>query len=342
MNLCNKQVLITGGASFIGSHLVDLLVKKGAKVRVVDNLLTGKIENIKSHIKRKNLEFFKDDLLYLETAKKRMKGVEVVFHLAAKHGGRGFVDWHQADCASNFCLDGIVFKAALEMNVKKVVFASSGCVYPNFIQKNPKEKIFLKEDLVKPPYDADNTYGYAKLMAELTLKAYYKEYGLQSASCRFFTVYGEKGLEDHAVMSMIARAFIKESPFVVWGTGEQVRNWTYVGDIVRGTVLAAEKIEGGTAVNLGTMERIKVKEAASEILRFTGRNLKLEFHPEMPTGPYNRVADNHKAKKLLGWQPKIKFVEGLHQTIDWYFKTKRKSEVKKILAKINKPPKQIK
>ncbi|MBM3252070.1 MAG: NAD-dependent epimerase/dehydratase family protein, partial [Candidatus Omnitrophica bacterium] len=185
----------------------------------------------------------------------------------------------------------------------------------------------LSEEMVGPPYDSDNMYGWAKLMAELTLKAYYKDFGLKSASCRFFTVYGERGIENHAVIAMIARAFIKQDPFQVWGTGEQIRNWTHVSDIVSGLILSAKKIDDATAVNLGTMERVRVIDAAKEVLRYTGHKAKIELHPEMPTGPYNRVADNSLAKKLLGWEPKVKFIDGLHKTIDWYFSNKNKEKV---------------
>ncbi len=328
----NKKVLVTGGASFIGSHLTDLLLETGAKVRVVDDLSSGKLANIKKHIDKGEVEFHSLKLDRTENAEKATKGIEIVFHLAANHGGRGYVDLHQAACASNFALDGIIFKAAYETGVEKIVYASSGCVYPNHLQIDPNKEIYLKEEMANtPPHDADNTYGWAKLMGEMTLRAYHQDYGMKAASCRYFTVYGERGHENHAVIAMIARAFIKQNPFVVWGTGEQVRNWTHVSDIVRGTVLAAEKIDDGTAVNIGTMERTKVIDAVHEALRYTNHKAKIEFHPEMPTGPYNRVADNALAKKLLGWKPKVKFMDGFHQTIDWYFSHKNRKEVKKNL-----------
>jgi nucleoside-diphosphate-sugar epimerase len=265
-------------------------------------------------------------------ARRAVEDIDLVFHLAADHGGRGYVDLHQADCSTNLILDGAVFMAAHEARVRKVVYASSGCVYPNYLQNDPSQVLYLKEDLVRPPYDADNTYGWAKLMGEITLKAYYDQYGMKSVSCRYFTVYGPRGKENHAVMAMIARAFIKEDPFVVWGTGEQMRNWTQVSDIVDGTILAAEKVDDATPINLGTMERIRVVDAAQEVLRYVGHKVMLEFHPDMPTGPYNRVADNSRAKALLGWRPKINFLEGLHRTIDWYFANKSWQQVKASLS----------
>jgi len=327
-----RATLVTGGASFIGSALVDELVARGANVRVVDDLSSGRLENIQQHVERAAVEFIEDDLRRPGAGERAVEGTSVVFHLAADHGGRGYVDLHQAPCASNLALDGNLFLACRAAAVDKVVYASSGCVYPNFAQADPNEEIYLREELAdEPPFDADNMYGYAKLMGELSLKAYAREWGLKSASCRYFTVYGERGKEDHAVMAMIARAFVEQSPFLVWGNGEQVRNWTYVGDIVRGTILAAQRIDDGTAVNLGTMERRRVIDAVREVLRYTGKELEIEFQPEMPTGPMNRVADNARARQLLGWEPQMSFREGLHRTIDWYFAEKEPVEVRELL-----------
>jgi nucleoside-diphosphate-sugar epimerase len=171
-------------------------------------------------------------------------------------------------------------------------------------------------------------------MAEFTLSAYHKEHGLGAASCRYFTVYGPRGVENHAVIAMIARAFIGQTPFEVWGDGTQIRNWTYIDDIVEGTILAGEKINDGTAINLGTMERIRVLDAVKMICDSTGHKAEIKLRPDMPTGPLNRVADNSLAKRLLGWEPRVLFKDGLKRTIDWYFATKNKEEVKRIFARM--------
>jgi nucleoside-diphosphate-sugar epimerase len=327
MNWNKKRALVTGGASFIGSALVDALVDRGADVRVVDNFSSGRRENLAAHLRSKAIELIDADLLDYAVARKAAHGMDLIFHLAADHGGRGYVDLHQAACAGNLGLDGLIFRACLQGNVEKVVFASSGCIYPNYIQSDPQEILYLTEDKAGPPYDADNLYGWAKLMAEMTLQAYHRDYGLKAASCRYFTVYGPRGHENHAVIAMIARAFVEQNPFVVWGNGEQIRNWTHVDDIVSGTLRAAEVIEDGTAINLGTMERTRVIDAVHEVLRYTGHDAAIELHPEMPTGPMNRVADNSRAKRLLRWEPKVKFMSGLRSTIDWYFSTKDRKKV---------------
>ena len=332
MNWSAQKVLVTGGASFIGSHLVDVLVEGGARVRIVDDLSSGRSENIQGHLTNGQVEFIQADLREPGVARSATQDIQVVFHLAADHGGRGYVDLHQAGPASNLFLDGLVFWEALKAEVEKVVFASSGCVYPNFLQSDTDKEIYLTEDLVKPPYDADNMYGWAKLMGELTLKAYHQEYGLKTASCRDFTVYGPRGVDNHAVIAMIARAFIGQNPFDVWGDGTQVRNWTYIDDIVQGTILAAEKIDDGAAVNLGTMERIRVIDAVNMVLEYTGHRAEIRLLPDMPTGPLNRVAENSLTKRLLGWEPEVKFVDGLHRTIDWYLASKDRDHVRRILT----------
>jgi nucleoside-diphosphate-sugar epimerase len=327
----HKKVLVTGGASFIGSHLVDALVERGARVHIVDDLSSGRRSNIEQHLRGGRVTFLEADLREPGVTRAAMKGIDIVFHIAADHGGRGYVDLHQAGPASNLFLDGLVFWEALKAGVEKVVYASSGCVYPNYMQTDPKKEIYLREEDVKPPHDADNMYGWAKLMAELTLQAYHREHKLGAASCRYFTVYGPRGVENHAVIAMIARAFVRQNPFEVWGDGQQIRNWTYVDDIVSGTILAAEKISDGTAVNLGTMERVRVIDAVHMVLDYSGHKAEIRLRPDMPTGPANRVADNRLAKKLLGWEPKTPFREGLRKTMDWYFGTRRKEDVSGIL-----------
>lgn len=330
MNITNwldRRVLVTGGASFIGSHLVDALVARGARVRIVDDYSSGQRGNVAAHLAAGRIEALEGDLRDDGVARRAVDGSEVVFHLAANHGGRGYVDLHQAACASNLLLDGIVFRTCVEARVGKVVYASSACVYPPRSPARPGEAVYLREEMVGPPYDADNMYGWTKLMGELTLRAYAREHGLRAVSCRYSTVYGERGHENLAVIAMIARAFVRQDPFVVWGDGEQVRSWTHVSDIVAGTIRAAEVIEDGLAVNLGTMERIRVRDAVAEVIRLAGYQPRIELRPDMPTGPLERVSDNALARRLLGWEPGVLFMDGLRQTLEWYFGSKERSQV---------------
>src|SRR5256886_12638276 len=156
-----KRVLVTGGASFIGSTLTDQLLARGAKVRIVDDLTSGHLDNLRQPLAKGEVDFMQADLREPGVTRAAMSGVDTVFHLAADHGGRGYVDLHQAGPASNFFLGGIVFWEAVRAKAKKIVFASSGCGYPNFMQSEVDKELFLTEDLTKGPTDPDNTYAWA-------------------------------------------------------------------------------------------------------------------------------------------------------------------------------------
>lgn len=329
MSFNNTKILVTGGASFIGSHLLDSLIRNNSTIRVVDDLSSGKLANIEHLIESRKIDFIKGNLLDQRVSIKAVENIDLIFHLAAIHGGRGFVDMHQAACAKNLVLDTQLIESAYKAGVKKIVFASSGCVYPNYIQTDIKQKIYLKEKDVGPPYDPDNMYGWAKLSTEMVLKAYAQDYKMKSALCRFFTVYGPRGHENHAVMAMIARAFIQQDPYEIWGDGTQIRNWTYINDIVSGMILAAQKIDDAQAINLGTQERIKVIDAANLIFKYSGFTPeKIIFLKNMPVGPVNRVCNNSMARKLCGWKVTTKFKDGLMSTVKWYFRNKNTNAVK--------------
>jgi nucleoside-diphosphate-sugar epimerase len=188
----NTKVLVTGGASFIGSHLVDTLLRNGAVVTVADDLSSGKLENLEYPLKKgqtSNHWFFKDlniwvgDLKDISFTKSVMKDQDVVFHLAALHGGRGYIDSHPAQCCSNMILDQLVFQEAWRAGVGRVCFASSACVYPSFLQEETGSSYLLKETdanpFVRDKAFADLEYGWAKLMGEMALSAYYRQYGMK-------------------------------------------------------------------------------------------------------------------------------------------------------------------
>tara|TARA_Y100001934_G_scaffold267865_2_gene349093 strand:+ start:6526 stop:7530 length:1005 start_codon:yes stop_codon:yes gene_type:complete len=329
MNWNDKKVLVTGGASFIGSHLSEQLVRLGAKVRVAENFSSGE----RKHLENIDCETLEGDLLDPSFCDQATIGVEVVFHLAADHGGRGYIDSHPVECSTNMILDGQVFRHAHKNGAEKIIFASSGCVYPTSAQMDVTKEVFLHEDMVTPPYEADDLYGWAKLMAELSLKAYHQQKGVHTASCRYFTVYGPRCTENHAVMAMIARGYLKLDPFEVWGDGEQIRNWTYVDDIVSGTIAAAENIQDGTSINLGTMERIKVKDCAHQVIDTLNPGATIKLLTDKPTGPLNRVASNALAEELLDWTPRTNFAEGLQKTIDWYVESKTTEQARSDLTR---------
>ena len=320
MNWSDKRVLVTGGASFIGSHLVERLLQKGAaNVRVADNLSSGKLENLLAV--QNDIDFLKGDLRDTSAAQNATRGCDVVFHLAADHGGRGYISSHPANCAGNMALDNTVFRAAVNNNAERILFASSACVYPTDIQTG---KVLLREDMVsfneRGGAFADEEYGWAKLMGELSLRAYHRQYGVKAASARISTAYGPRENESHAIVALIAKAFIKQSPFEIWGDGEQTRGFTYVDDVVEGLVLACEHIDDGAAINVGTDEFISLNRVADEIFNLMNWRPPsgVKHLTDKPVGVVHRALDQSFARKTTRWKPQISFSEGTRRTVEWY------------------------
>jgi nucleoside-diphosphate-sugar epimerase len=343
----NEKILVTGGASFIGSHLVDTLLKKEKRVIVADDFSSGKLSNLEYTFNKKqpgywvapNLEVIQGDLKEKSFTKSLMKDVDVVFHLAALHGGRGYIDTHPAECCTNMILDQMVFEEACAEGVKKVCFASSACVYPSYLQDETGSAYLLKEADADPfardKAFADLEYGWAKLMGEMALKAYHKEYGLKTSAVRIFTAYGPRENETHAIVALIAKAFVNMDPYVIWGTGEQDRNFTYVQDIVDALILASEKIDDGSAINAGRDDRITINQAAEIVFDIVNwKPSKIAYDLSKPQGVASRAADLTEAKEKLNWTPKVNYREGFEKTINWYFANKDKTSVKSKLEQL--------
>lgn len=323
-NYSGKKVLITGGASFIGSHLTELLVSAGAKVTVVDNLSSGKIENLHNIVS--DINFWEGDLRHQTIAEKAVKNQEIVFHLAALHGGRGYIDTHPVECTNNMILDHMVFASAAAANVHKIVFASSACAYPTHLQADKDSRLLLKE--TDANFDepgkafADGEYGWAKLMGELQLRAFCKQKRISGIACRIFTAYGERENESHAVIALIAKAVAHLNPYPIWGDGLQTRNFTYVQDTVVGMALAGAMLEGYDVVNVGTDTHHTILELTECIFKALNWHPKsIERQLDKPVGVKSRAADVSKCRELLGWVPSVSLIEGVQRTTDWYLKT---------------------
>jgi UDP-glucose 4-epimerase len=322
-----RRAVVTGGASFIGSHLVDKLVEMGAQVTVIDNLSSGSLKNLNRS--NKKIQFINKDLEFIQKHELRtlFANQEIVFHLAAVHGGRGFISKHPADVSSNLAIDHHVFEAAVESNVENVVFASTACVYPTKLQDEIGSDYKLKEGDSNPFQlesflSADIEYGWGKLMSEIQMIAFKKQYGMKGCPVRFVTAYGPRENETHAIIALIYKAVQKMDPFEIWGTGQQERDFTYVDDIVDGCVQASEKIFDCTPVNLGTGVRYKILDVAEEIFEILNwRPSAMDFKTSEPVGALSRALDNARASELLGWKPKFTLKEGLRRTIAWYSNT---------------------
>lgn len=333
-----KKVFITGGAGFIGSTLTDKLIQAGAKTTIGDNLSSGKLANILRIWKKNNLKYRKTSYGYsadnghqfimvnfeqMDNTLKALKNQEIVFHLAANIGGRGYINTHPADCCEGFSINQNVIKATHLAGVDRLLFASSACVYPQDLQKNYGSQYLLKEqDAIRDNWaNADKEYGWAKVMGELTLNAYNKQYGLKGASTRYVTAYGPWENDTHAIIALISRAVRKKDPYIVWGSGKQDRDFTFVNDIVSGTLNACEKVTDAQAINLGTGERYTVAEVVRMIFSILDwKPKKVIFDTTKPEGVKTRALDINRAKKQMGWKPQYNLSQGLKETIDWFIK----------------------
>lgn len=318
MNWSDLSVVVTGGASFIGSHLTDRLVELGARVTVLDDFSSGRLENLRGsknrvQIRRLNLREYSE-------ARAAIPEGAIVFHLAAEHGGRAFIDTHPFECWSNITLDQIVFRAAVERNCKKIIYASSACVYPIDMQAKGK-RVWLREEdagFYGSRRESDGEYGWAKLIGEATLQSLVKQKGTKAAIARIFSAYGPRENETHAVLAWVGRAFIQQDPFPIWGDGKQERNFTYVGDIVDGLEKLAERVDDGSPVNLGHDVPVVVDEGVRTVCKTMNHKPTFIYDLSKPVGVYARMADLKRDMSLLNWKPTTQFEVGLEPTIKWY------------------------
>ncbi|MFC7248516.1 NAD-dependent epimerase/dehydratase family protein [Halomicroarcula sp. GCM10025324] len=313
-----ERVLVTGGASFIGSHLVEDLVAAGANVRVADDFSSGERANLDGVHDR--VDVVDGDLTEKAFADEVTRDIETVFHLAADHGGRGYISNYPANCATNMALDNIVYESAANNGVERITFASSACTYPTDIQQ---ERRPLREDMVsfeeRGGAYADEVYGWAKLMGERSLQAYHEQYDIDASIVRIFTAYGPRENETHAIIALMAKAYAQQDPYQIWGDGEQTRNFTYVKDITRALRLAAENITDATPVNAGIGRYVTINEVVDAIFDHLGWEPdEREYMTDKPVGVRHRAADTTRAENLLGWEPEYTVEDGLRRTLEWY------------------------
>lgn len=318
-----RRVLITGGASFIGSHVAEIVVELGADVTVIDDFSSGTLKNLENL----SVNLIIGDLRNREFAIDVIKDFEVVFHLAAIHGGRGFIENNKAMMLANLGIDNNVFSVASSSNTKMLVHASSACAYPINLQESKLDLNYLEESQASMEgvhtSFADGVYGWTKLIGEYQLMNFTNESSMKGRSARIFTAYGERENESHAAIALIAKALLKADPFPIWGDGQQTRNFTYVSDTATGLVLlGADTRELSFDVfNIGTSDHVKVLDFIEEILnQLNWRPSAFDFQLNKPGGVASRASDNTKIMEVFGWQPSVSVKEGVLRTLGWYEK----------------------
>ena len=313
----NKKVLVTGGTGFIGSHVVENLVKKGASVSVMDNMQNGKIKNIR-YLKDK-IKFIKGDCTNPDDALKACRNQEVVMNLAARVGGIEYNRTHQATMLrDNLLIGTIMIEAARKVEAERFLVVSSACVYPRECSvPTPESEGFLDE-----PEPTNGGYGWAKRMAEKLGMYYAQEFGMKVGIVRPYNCYGPRDHFDpetsHVIPALIRRVLDGENPVKVWGSGNQTRAFLYVEDLAEGMIRSIEKYPVPDPINLGTDKEISIIDLIKKIVEISGLNPKIEFDTTKPDGSPRRNSDNKKAKEKVGFTPKVKLAEGLKKTISWY------------------------
>jgi GDP-L-fucose synthase len=316
----NKKVLVTGGAGFIGSHLVEYLVQDSAIVTVADNLERGNLDNL--HAVIKNINFQNIDLRVYENCLKVCRGQEVVLNLAAKVTGIEYNRTHQRDMfESNMILQQIVIKAAAEVGVHRFLQVSTACIYPHDASVPTPES----EGTRGEPEPTNSGYGWAKRMGERLAEFYAHETPMEIAMARPFNAYGPRDYYDkktsHAIPALIRKVLEKQNPVEVWGSGNQSRVFIHARDVALGMKLIAEKYPKADPINIGNDNEITIKELLKKIQDITGIHNPGFFNTAMPEGYPRRAADTTKLKQVTGgFVPQISIEQGLTEMIEFFRK----------------------
>jgi GDP-L-fucose synthase len=315
-----KTVLVTGGAGFIGSHLVDALVNRGLKVRVVDDLSRGSLGNLQQCLDK--IDFVQGNLADVKIAELALKDCDYCFHLAAVVGGVSFMNSNPAEIFKSLLINYNVFEAARKMDLPNLLYVSSACTYPVNLQLAESQPSLKEEDVLKCGAMPDSDYGWVKLVGEIQSQAYVRSYGMRIVVVRPFNPYGPRECfnpeSSHVIPALIRRAVKKEDPFKVWGDGLQIRTFTYVTDLAEGLALAMEKALPGDPINISDENYVTIRELVELVFKMTQHAPSVQYDVTKPEGVRSRRCDMSKAYKVLGWSPKISLEEGLRKTLEWY------------------------
>ena len=311
----SKSILITGGAGFIGTHLFEKLIQEDNYITIIDNFndyYSGKeeqlIEITKLYDNKKDFNLIRGDLLDKSIYNALDYDIDIIFHLAAQAGVRYSIE-NAVEVTNNNIVSTVnILEYSLNHNVKKVVYASSTSVYGNPIYTP------LDEDHPKNPI---SPYAVSKLCCELYADLYYREYELPTTSLRFYTVYGPRGRPDMAIRKFF-NLILNNKTITIYGDGTQLRDFTYVLDIVNGLILAGEKSEdNGEIFNLGCSNPVTVNELVTKMYEIADKPKKIKNIEKQQGDVDVTYSNTEKAKKILNYIPQVYIDEGLNHTFEW-------------------------
>ena len=306
-----KQVLVTGGAGFIGSHIVHALVQRGDKVRVLDNLCTGFKANFSSVAK--DIEFIEGDVADETIVGRAMQGIELVYHEAALASVPMSIDKPLA--TNHACVTGTVnvLNQAVKAGVQRVVYAASSSAYGDRPYSAKRETDLPQ---VLSPYAA------AKLAGELYLQAFHHSFGLETVGLRYFNVFGPRqdpASPYSAVIPLFVTRLLGGQRPIVYGDGGQSRDFTFVGNVVQGNLLAGDTPGiGGQIMNMADGRRTTLLQLLELLAKYLGVSVDPDFHPPRVGDVRESLADISMARQLLNYEPATTLEQGLSQTIDYY------------------------
>jgi nucleoside-diphosphate-sugar epimerase len=322
-----RRILVTGGAGFIGSWLVEGLVSLGADVFVVDNLWRGSLENLSrpeggSWIPLSN-RFYLGDLREYHVALSSLinSKPDLVYHLADIVAGIDFVFANEPFLfRTNVLINTNVFSAAQEMGLSRLIYLGTACSYPKKLQESPGGKPLLEEQVY--PADPESAYGWSKLMGEYEAQLLAKNTETQVGILRSHNVYGPRTLlskkRSQVIPSLIRKAIrYPEEEFIVWGSGKQARDFVFVGDLTDALLRMPLRGMSKGPIQIGTAHQTSVAELASMIVEISGKQIPIRFDTEKPEGDGARSGNYDKARRELGWNVLTSLRSGLEQTYDW-------------------------
>jgi nucleoside-diphosphate-sugar epimerase len=314
-----SRIFVTGGAGFIGSHLVDRLLNEGYTVTVIDNLYTGRLEKIAHNQGKKGFHFIQGDIRDLNLVKEAIKDVDAVFHEAALASVTLSVEDPILTNDINVTGTLNLLKASSDLGVKRFIYASSAAVYGD--TQFPEKR----EDMTPNPR---SPYGISKLAAENYVKIFHKLYGLETVSLRYFNVYGPRQRFDlqcayGGVITIFTNRLLKNMPPIIFGDGEQTRDFIYIDDVVEANMLALKsKNAAGEAFNIGTGSSVSVNEVAESLKEIMNKTELKNVHVDpRPADGRHGYANITKAERILDFHPRVKIKDGLAKLVDWCTKS---------------------
>ena len=312
MEINRKNILVTGGAGFIGSHLSEGLLRQGARVTVLDNFddfYPGKEANIQEPMKNERFQVVRGSVLDMDLLLSLTKKADAVVHLAAQAGIRYCNEKPLKANEVNATGTLNVVVACHNLGVKKVVYASSSSVFGDPV------RVPIDEN---HPTNPSNPYGASKLAGEKYCTSFAQAFGMDITCLRYFSVYGPRGRPDQVLYSFADKASRGESP-VIYGDGSFSRDFTFVSDVVSATILSLySDSDGGRVLNVGYGKDYRIIDVARKITSHYGGKVEPRFEKRY-SGDFSRtLCDNEQARRSLGWRPQVRFDEGLDQFLDWF------------------------